>query len=94
MKKYLKILIIICTLLYLPAFAEPVRKLSWEDLVPAHLLSDDPLADLTQEQLDLVVWVVNTLDSLPPRGSGAAAERPNWRKTGRLRPLFELCLSG
>ena len=68
MKKYIKTIIIICTLFYLPAFAEQVRKLSWEDLVPAHLLSDDPLADLTKEQLDLVVWVVNTLDSLPPRG--------------------------
>ena len=69
MKRYIQTLIIICTLFYLPALAEQVRQLSWEDLVPAHLLSDDPLADLTQEQLDLVVWVVNTLGSLPPRGT-------------------------
>ena len=68
MKRYILTLIIICILLYLPALAEQVRQLSWEDLVPAELLADDPLADLTQEQLDLVVWVVNTLDSLPPRG--------------------------
>ena len=68
MKRYIPTLIIICILLYLPALAEQVRQLSWEDLVPAELLADDPLADLTQEQLDLVVWVVNTLDSLPPRG--------------------------
>ena len=68
MKKSIQTLIIICILFYLPAFAEQVRKLSWEDLVPAHLLSDDPLEDLTQKQLDLVIWVVNTLDSLPPRG--------------------------
>ena len=68
MKKVIQTLIIICTLFYLPALAEQVRQLLWEDLVPAHLLSDDPLAGLTQEQLDLVVWVVNTLDSLPPRG--------------------------
>ncbi len=68
MKKCIQTLIIICTLFYLPAFAEQVRKLSWEDLVPAHLLSDNPLEDLTQEQLDLVIWVINTLDSLPPRG--------------------------
>lgn len=68
MKKCIQTLIIICTLCYLPALAEQVRQLSWEDLVPAHLLSDDPLADLTPEQLDLVVWVINTLDSLPPRG--------------------------
>ena len=69
MKKYIQTLIIICTLFYLTAFAEQVRQLSWDDLVPAHLLADDPLADLTQEQLDLVVWVINTLDSLPPRGT-------------------------
>ncbi len=68
MKRYIPTLIIICTLFYLPALAEQVRQLSWDDLVPAHLLSDDPLADLTQEQLNLVVWVINTLDSLPPRG--------------------------
>ena len=68
MKKYIQPFIIIYTLCYLPAMAEQVRQISWEDLVPAHLLSDDPLAGLTQEQLDLVVWVVNTLDSLPPRG--------------------------
>ena len=68
MKKSIQTLIVICILFYLPAFAEQVRKLSWEDLVPAHLLSDDPLEDLTQKQLDLVIWVVNTLDSLPPRG--------------------------
>ena len=68
MKRYIPTLIIICILIYLPALAEQVRQLSWENLVPVELLADDPLADLTQEQLDLVVWVVNTLDSLPPRG--------------------------
>ena len=68
MKKCIQTLIIICTLFYLPAFAEQVRKLSWENLVPAELLADNPLAGLTEEQLDLVIWVVNTLDSLPPRG--------------------------
>ena len=69
MKKYIQILIVITTLFCLPALAEQVRQLTWENLVPAHLLADDPLADLTEEQIDLVVWVVNTLDSLPPRGT-------------------------
>ena len=69
MKKYIQILIVITTLSCLPALAEQVRQLTWENLVPAHLLADDPLADLTEEQIDLVVWVVNTLDSLPPRGT-------------------------
>ena len=68
MKKYIQVIIIICTLFYLPAFAEQVRKLAWEDLVPAHLSTDGPFADLTQEQLELVVWVFNFIDSLPPHG--------------------------
>lgn len=73
MKLYLRnFIIIFCTLLYLPATAEEIRQLSWNDLVPAHLLADDPLANLTQEQVDLVFWVVNTLDSLPGRGPGTA----------------------
>jgi hypothetical protein len=42
--------------------------LSWKDLVPAHLLSEDPLAKLTEEQKNMVYWVINTLDNLPMRG--------------------------
>ena len=61
-------IIISGTLLCLPVFSEPVRDITWDNLVPAHLLAEDPLANLTEDQLDLVVWVINTLDSLPPRG--------------------------
>ena len=69
MKKYIHALIIIaCTITYLPAHTEQVRQLSWEDLVPAHLLSEDPLADLPQDKRELVYWVINTLQSLPERG--------------------------
>jgi hypothetical protein len=69
MKKVIQTLfIIICTLSYLPTLAEPVRQLTWEDLVPAHLLSEDPLAKLTEEQKNMVYWVINTLDNLPERG--------------------------
>jgi hypothetical protein len=68
MKTHLRIIaIIFIGLLCLPVQAEKVRQLSWNDLVPAHLLAEDPLADMTEEQLDLVYWVINTLDSLPPR---------------------------
>ncbi len=68
-KTYTSLLLIItCTLLYLPAAAEKPRQLTWNDLVPTHLLADDPLANMTEEQLDLVYWVINTLDSLPGRG--------------------------
>jgi hypothetical protein len=68
MKKYMQASIIVaCTLLCLAVPAEPVRQLSWEDLVPAKLLADDPLAKLSPEQQDLVAWVVATLDNVPKR---------------------------
>ncbi len=66
-KATLAIILILGTLLYLPASSEQTRQLKWEDLVPAHLLSDDPLADLTEKQIDMVYWVIYTLESLPER---------------------------
>ena len=86
MKKHIETLIIICTLFYLPAFAEPVRKLSWEDLVPAHLLSGDLFTDFNQEQLDLVFWVFNFIDSLPPRGEDT---EEFYRKIGETIPQLK-----
>jgi len=68
MKRYLRTSIIICILIYLPALADQVRQLSWVNLVPAKLLADDPLANLTSDQQELVYWVVKTLQSLPKRG--------------------------
>jgi hypothetical protein len=88
MKKYSKILIIICTLLYFPAVAEQVRKLSWQDLVPAHLLTDGPFADLTQEQLELVVWVFNFIDSLPPHGEEKDTDE-FYREIGETLPQLK-----
>ena len=69
MKKVIQTLfIIICTLFYLQALGEQFRQLSWNDLVPAHLLAEDPLAKLTDKQKNMVYWVINTLDNLPRRG--------------------------
>ena len=68
MRKFIPILIIICALFNLQVLAEQVRELSWQDLVPAHLLSEDPLAGLTEEQQNMVYWVINTLENLPDRG--------------------------
>ena len=76
MKKAIQtLLIILFTLFCLPALSEQVRQLSWDDLIPAHLLADDPLAKLSQdaaklnqEQQDLVYWVLNMLETLPERG--------------------------
>jgi hypothetical protein len=69
MKKHIPVLIfIVCSLLYFPALAEKVRHLSWDDLIPAHLLSVDLLANMTEDQQDLVIWIINTLETLPKRG--------------------------
>ena len=68
MRKLVPVLIFIsCLLLRLPALAEQVRELSWDDLIPAHLFSVDLLANLTEDQQDLVIWVINTLETLPKR---------------------------
>lgn len=69
MNKLIRVFIIIigCTLPYLSASAEKVRQLTWDDLVPAHLLSEDLMAGLTEDQQDLVIWTINTLETMPKR---------------------------
>ena len=65
MKKYLLLIIIIaCTICYLPALAEKTRLVSWEDLVPAGQQSEDPFANMTQKQKDLALWVIYIRESL------------------------------
>jgi len=51
----------------LPAPRQEVREVSWADLSPTPSASDDPLADLSQDQLDLVLWVLNVLETEPTR---------------------------
>jgi len=59
---------VVCTLFFTGARAEQIRQITWETLIPPHLVSVDPLADFTQDQKDLVYWVINMLESLPKRG--------------------------
>ena len=69
MKKYILLFITIsCAIISFTAYTESIRQLSWVDLVPKHLLSDDPLAKLTKDQQDVVYWIINTLETLPKRG--------------------------
>ena len=56
------------TLFCLPAWGDQVRQLYWDDLVPARLAAEDPLANLTQAQQDMAYWVINMLETLPERG--------------------------
>jgi hypothetical protein len=68
MKKIaLAFIIMAVTTLSIPASAEEIRQLDWEDLIPGHLKSQDPLAGLTQIQKDAVIWAINMLESLPER---------------------------
>ena len=63
-------LIVACGSILLAAKAEPVREINWNDLIPAHLNTQDFLADLDEDQRDMVHWVINMLESLPERGPG------------------------
>jgi hypothetical protein len=51
------------------AVHQQLREISWVDLSPAPSASDDPLAHLTPDQLDLVLWVLNVLETEPIRDS-------------------------
>lgn len=91
MKRFILTFLItaVCTLCYLPVPAQQVRQLTWDDLIPAHLLADDPLANLNPEQQDMVYWVINMLETLPERGPQTEEEykeideaMPTLRKAG------------
>lgn len=74
MFKYIQTFVFVANALFLyPAWAEEVRELSWEDLRPVLSSSEDPLANLTREQLDLVLSVLNLLETLPARNSETEA---------------------
>ena len=47
----------------------PVRELTWDDLIPYEILSDDPLKGLNDEQRNAANWVVYMLENLPERNS-------------------------
>jgi hypothetical protein len=70
MKKYnlASLIIAVCILFVLPVLAQEVRQLTWDDLIPAHLLADDPLAKLSPEQQNMAYWVITMLESMPKRG--------------------------
>lgn len=69
MKKHIQTSIIIaCSMICFSALAEQARQLVWDDLIPAHLVAEDPIAKLTQDQQDIVYWVIYMLETLPKRG--------------------------
>ena len=69
MKKTILVFVIIAGSSFLfEAASEPVRKITWDDLIPQHLRSEGLLSDLDENQRDMVHWVINMLESLPDRG--------------------------
>ncbi len=68
-------------LVYLPVPAEKARQLSWEDMIPAIRESDDPFANMTQDQKDLAIWVIfireSLLDSVEEDRDGLIEELKN-----------------
>jgi len=69
MKSFIQALIVIgCSVFCHHALAEEVRQLSWDDLIPAHLLSVDLLANLTEVQQDEVIWILTAAETLPEKG--------------------------
>jgi hypothetical protein len=85
MKKVLVFIIIAATTLSIPALAEEIRQLDWKDLIPGHLISQDPLAGLTQIQKDAVIWVINVLESSPE----GKPETEEYYKAIRKVPSFK-----
>ena len=77
--------VIAFTGLYLAAAAEPARQITWDDLIPAHLGQDDYLENLTEEQKDLVLWVINTIEILPARGKGT---EEYWKEVDDAMPTL------
>lgn len=63
----LNLAILVSSVSVLSPAAAQARDITWEDLSPAPSPSDDPLAGLTTDQLDLVLWVLGVLETEPVR---------------------------
>jgi hypothetical protein len=72
MKKVIQGLIIIpFVILYLQVSAEQARQLSWKDLVPADMVTVNPFAGLSEEQKNLLIWVISWYNNLSKSGQKA-----------------------
>jgi hypothetical protein len=62
------VLIIAFSCVLLIAAANPVRQVTWDDLISVHLRSEGLLTDLDQDKRDMVNWVINMLEFMGDRG--------------------------
>ena len=68
------------------ASAEPVRQITWAELVPTFPESEDPLARLTEEQKGLVLWFIEVIQKMPQRGPDTEAL---YKDLDASMPLFK-----
>jgi hypothetical protein len=78
--------IIACTIFHFVAADEAVRQLTWDDLIPADLVKEDYLENLTNDQKDLVLWVISTIENLPVRGKGT---EEYWKEVDKAMPTLK-----
>lgn len=48
-----------------PALTAEIKKIEWQDLIPARLLATDPLAHLSAEDREMAEWIINLRENLP-----------------------------
>ncbi len=82
------LLVLALSLLQTPLLADEARQITWDDLVPEPDPANDPMADLTEEERDLVGYVMYALETLPPRTP--ETERFYKGLDGELKQLEEL----
>jgi len=69
MKTYIHTLTVaFCATACALALAGQTRQLKWDDLIPANVIANDPMAKLTKQQQELVNWTIYMLENLPSRG--------------------------
>ncbi len=65
MKRYFQASVVVaCMVLSLQATGEQARQLTWKDLVPANLIAEDPFANLTIEQQNLLILAINAAQQI------------------------------
>ena len=74
-----------CNCFFLLAAAEPVRQISWSDLIPADLRNDEYLENLTEKQMEMVLLVINTIEALPNPGKDT---EEYWQEVDKALPIL------
>jgi hypothetical protein len=85
-KAILSFAVIVFSSFLFEAAAEPLHQITWNDLIPAHLVKEDYLKDLTDEQKDLVMWFINAYEFLPKRSENTDE---SWKELDDAMPTLK-----